>query len=324
MNTPAHGPALSRERLLAVYAMAPLVCLVAALDLAWAGGGWQAWFQQAPSALPFYGVVFGFPHVLASFFLLGDRTLARAAAPGLWPAALAAALLTALAWLSLDARQLALALIVSTMVHVLGQQSGLAAAQAGLRRHGGVWPQRVWRGLLALTGCATGLAIGGESRVEVVADPLPWLQLAGVALLLSTLLAAWLGWRAHRQQGDVRALLALQFTVMAGHGLVLAGYPLLGIWLFRVVHDVTAFMVYGALADARAKVAPGANRLYALFRLPGRRPGLALWPLATALTAVLAVLAPLAFFVMLTWTHYLAEHRLWRGAAGLRAHLPFR
>jgi hypothetical protein len=313
--------ALARERLLWVYAAGPMLLAVALLDHLWAGGAWQALFSQAPAALPFYGVVFGFPHVLASFFLLGDKTLARAAAPVLAPAAAAAGILTALAWWLLDSRELALALIVSTMVHVLGQQSGLAAGQAGLARHGSPWLTRLWRALLAVTGCATAMALGGESRVQVVAEPMFWLQCGNVALLLSTLLAGVLSYRARRQGGDVRALLALQGTVLLGQGLVLAGYPLLGIWLFRLVHDVTAFLVYAALANARAQAAPGANRLYALLRLPARRPGLLLWPLATGLTVLLAGVAPLAFFVALTWLHYLAEHRLWRGAAGLRRHL---
>lgn len=326
---PPGPPALGRERLLWVYAAGPLLLAVALSDHLLAGGAWQALFTQAPAALPFYGVVFGFPHVLASFFLLGDKALARAAAPVLVPAAAAAVALTALAWWLLDSRELALALIVSTMVHVLGQQSGLAVGQAGLARPSGGgpprwWPRwlpRVWRGLLAATGCATAMALGGESRVQVVAEPVFWLQCANVALLLSTLLAGVLSYHAHRQGGDVRALLALQGTVLLGQGLVLAGYPLLGIWLFRLVHDVTAFLVYAALANARARVAPGANRLYAVMRLPAQRPGLLLWPLATLLTGLLAVVAPLAVFVALTWLHYLAEHRLWRGASGLRRHL---
>jgi hypothetical protein len=323
MTGPADAaPALGRGQLLSVYLLTPTLLAVGLLDGWWGGGAIRDALPSSPAALPFYTLVFGIPHVLAGFFLLADRDLARDTRRIVWPSmALAgAAALAAVAFL--DPRQLGLAMVVTTMVHVLGQQTGLAAGQAGLRAAGAPRGVGLWRALLAGTGLAAGAAVGGESLVPVVDSPQLWLQAAGVFLLVSTPLAAWLGYAARRRGGDVRALLSIQATITAGYGLLLFGYPVLCLWLFRFVHDVTAFMVYGTVARTRALAAPRSNRLYALLGLRGAWLGWALWPLASVLTALGAVVLPPVFFIAVVWAHYLAEHRLWRRGSPLRQWLP--
>ncbi|GAA0743821.1 hypothetical protein LRH25_06680 [Ideonella azotifigens] len=313
---------LSREQMLAVYGLTPLLMAVVVLDLVAFQGHGRQLLPHSPASLPVYSLVFGFPHVLASFFLLGDRELARGAMPVLWPSALIASVSAVLALSVLNSRQIGLALILTTMVHVVGQQAGLAAGQAGLRRW--PWATRIWRLLMAGVGCAAGAAIGGEAMIAVVEAPEPWLLMAGVCLLLATPLGVWLAWQARRAGGDIRALFAIQATAMAGYALVLLGYPLLSIWLFRCVHDVTAFMVYGTVANARMRAAPGANRLYAWLGLRGAITGWVLWPLSIVLTAVAALALPGVVLVALSWTHYLAEHRIWRVGSPLRRWLALR
>ncbi len=315
------SPGLGRGQLLAVYLLTPALLVVALLDRTLAGGALRDALPSSPAAVPYYTLVFGVPHVLASFFLLADRELANGAARVVWPSALLAtiAALAAVTWL--DQRSLNLALVTTTMVHVLGQQTGLAAGQAGLRAAGAPRGVGAWRWLLASAGLAVGVAVGGEMLAPVVDVPQPWLLAGCACLLVSTPLAGWLGYAARRRGGDVRALLSIQATVVAGYGLLMLGYPIFGVWLFRFVHDVTAFMVYGTVARTRAQAAPGANRLYALFGLRAPWVGWALWPLAAAMTA-LGALLPSVFFIAVVWTHYLAEHRLWRGGSPLRRWLP--
>jgi hypothetical protein len=144
------------------------------------------------------------------------------------------------------------------------------------------------------------------------------MQGAGVLLCLSTPLAAWLAWAARQRGGDLRALFALQATVAGAWALVLAGYPLLGIVLLRLVHDVSAFLFYAALANAQEATQPGANRLYRILGLAGGRPGPWLWPLASVLVLLLAPVVPVALSLWLVFAHYLAEHRLWRHDSPLR------
>jgi len=316
---------LSRQQLLAVYALTPLLVTMVALDLGAFQGRLRELLPQSPAALPIYSIVFGFPHVIASFFFVGDRELARDAMPVLLPSALLALVAAFAAMSLLDSRQVGLALILTTMVHVLGQQTGMAAGQAGLTRTAG-WRAATlaWRVLLAGVGCGAATAIGGEAMVAVVEFPDAWLLMAGVCLLLSTPLAAWLAYRARQHGGDVRALMSMQLTAMGGYALVLLGYPLLSIWLFRFVHDVTAFMVYGTLANTRASAAPGGNRLYSLLGLRSALTGWMLWPMAIVLTYLASLAVPVVALMALTWTHYLAEHRIWRHGSPLRKWLPLR
>lgn len=320
----AVAPGLGRGTLLSVYLLTPALLAVALFDGWVSGGAIRDALPSSPAALPFYTLVFGIPHVLASFFLLADRDLARDASRIVLPSAAVASAAALAAVAFMDTRQLGLAMVVTTMVHVLGQQTGLAAGQAGLRAAGAPRGVGLWRALLAGTGLAAGAAVGGESLVSVVDSPQHWLLAAGVCLLASTPLAAWLGYTASRRGGDVRALLSIQATIVTGYGLLLLGYPVLCIWLFRFVHDVTAFMVYGTVARTRALAAPRANRLYDWLGLRGAWLGWALWPLAIALTALGAILLPHVFFIAVVWAHYLAEHRLWRRGSPLRQWLPMR
>lgn len=312
-----------RSWLLAVYLAAPLLALVAAVDATWLGHALRDGSPAAPMSLPGYALVFGMPHILASFFALADPAVARACRPVILPAAWWAGL-AALAITPFVGQAWAEGAIVAwTMVHVLGQQSGLAVGQAlgrsGLLAAGSwAWAARVWRWLVAAVGVAAGLALGGEAGTRLVGEPAVWLVAAGVLLLLSTPVATLLATAARARGGRPQALLALQATLGGAWGLVLAGYPLLGIVLLRWVHDASAFLHYAALANARETALPGANRLYRLLGLAGRRPGWWLWPLSCVLVLALAPVVPVAVSLWLVFTHYLVEHRLWRHDSPLR------
>ncbi|WP_374676071.1 hypothetical protein [Ideonella sp.] len=313
--------ALRRSHLLAVYAAAPLLMLAAVLDLWLADGGLRRALPASPWALPGYALVLGLPHIVASFFAFADAGLAHACRPVLQRAAWQAALAAACVAPFLGQAWAEGVVVAATMVHVMGQQTGLAVGMLRLPPQG---PLRhaaaAWRLLLALSGAAAGLALGGEGARDIVAQPAHWMLAAGLALGMATPLAAWLGWRAFAPGtgAQPRALLAMHGTTAVGLGLAVAGYPLLGIALLRVVHDTTAFLIYGTLANEREQVAPGRNRLYRLLGLAGRRPGVWLWPVAIVLVVAAVPWLPPAVVLWLVFLHYAAEHHLWRRGSPLR------
>lgn len=328
-GTPAKaaGPALRRAHLLAVYAATPLLVLPVLLDQWWWGGRLREAMPASPWALPGYALVLGLPHILASFFAFADPGLARGCRPVLQRAAWQAALATACVAPFLGQWWAEGFLVAATMVHVMGQQTGLAVGllrlpSEGMRRIAA----RAWRVLLAVAGAAAGLALGGEGAREIVDQPQRWLQAAGAAVLLATPVAAWLACpvRGAAAGADTRPLLAMHGTTVAGLGLAAAGYPLLGIALLRIVHDVTAFLFYGTLANARERAAPGHNRLYRVLGLAGRRPGVWLWPLAIVAVVATVPWLPPAAVLWLVFLHYAAEHHLWRHSSPLREHLVLR
>jgi hypothetical protein len=275
---------------------------------------------HAPS-LQVYALLFGMPHVLASFFSFADPVLARPAWRWLATCAACAAVAAMLATWWLDDLTVYGVMVVATMVHVMGQQSGLAAGQSGLRLAGLSTALTVWRALLAVAAIAAGVAVGGELMVPLTSASGHWFVAGGMVLLLSLPLAAWLGCRAQAQGGNAHGLIAIQLTAVVAYGVVSMGYALLGIGLIRWVHDVTAFMVYGGLAQARASQDARANRLFRLIGLPAPVLSWCLWPLAIVLCALLLPLFTPGISVWLVLTHYLFEHRLWRRSSAWRQHL---
>ena len=305
-------------RLLQVYAAAPL--LAGLLVVAWAAV--PAVAAVDPARLAFaYSLVFGMPHIVGSLFALADPALRRPIQAWWGPAAAAVALAVLAASAVLERRLLEQIVIVATMVHVLGQQSGLAAGQARLPRDGtGAWLTRAWRWLLAIACTLASLAIGGEALRPVLEQPLPWLQAAGGLLGLTTPLAAALAYFAWRHGGDVRAMLATHGLAVAGFLCASAGLPLLGVGMIRWTHDATAFAAYGALASARYRADPAANWLYCPWRWMGLREiGWTLWPMAIVAALLLSLLLPEPLSLALIFIHYAFEHRLWRRDSPWRA-----
>ncbi|MEK8031077.1 hypothetical protein AACH06_09650 [Ideonella sp. DXS29W] len=307
---------------------------------------WLLWCLHLPSGEPgslmgaapptlILGLVFGVPHVLASFFAFADPRLASACSRPLWRGLAGAVAVIVLATLLLDDTERLGLMIVLTLLHVMGQQTGLAVGQARLARlaegeRGLRMAVMTWKALLSLLACAAALAVGGEELVGPLVPANPALLVAGTALCLSTPLAGWLGWNAQQRAGDARALLAIQITAAVAYGLVIADQPWFGVILLRWVHDATAFVLYGALAVAENRRQPTGNKLWApLHHLGlGARSRAAvisvvIWPLAIAATALLAQLPGwigLAFIL----THYFAEPALWRRDSALRASVPLR
>jgi len=301
-----------------VYAATPVLAALALADTLWAGGRLREALPASPAAMPLYGFVFGMPHIVASFFAFGDPALCepsrRLIAIAFAVSALAVLLISAL----LGPAQAQVAIIVATMVHVMGQQSGLAAGAARIPPRHAAWV-KLWKGLLALVACAVALVVGGEfSARPLMAEPLWWLQLSGVGVLASTLLAMALARVATSHGGDARPLLAAQSTLAVGWVLVAFGYPLLGIVLLRLVHDVTAFGFYVGLAAARERVAPRANVLYRGLGLRGRAAAWSVVPLALLIAGAASLWLPGPVLLVWVLMHYVTEHHVWRNGAPLR------
>jgi hypothetical protein len=304
----------SRRWLWLICGTAPLLLLAVLVDIA-TGRRLAELLPLSPMGLPGYAVIFGMPHILASFFAFADPALARSSAHILKPSLTLAALATVLiAPFGMSAWGMSV-IIGATMIHVLGQQTGLSVGRARLASSR---LAQVWKVLLAAMGCAAALAIGGEGGHLVVERPEQWLTAAGLLLMLATPLAAWLTWRARAHGGDYRILIATHVTAVSGYVMAASGYAALGIALFRVIHDATAFSIYADLANAREIAAPGANRLYRVFGIAGRRPGPWLWLIAMVMAAAFASVLPPAVMLWLVFAHYLAEKRLWRHGSPLR------
>src|SRR5436190_9396861 len=122
-----------------VYAATPLLASIAVIDAWLVGGALRGALPASPAALPLYGFVFGMPHIVASFFAFGDAALRAPSRRLIGWAFLASAASALLMSMLLGTAQAQAAVTVATMVHVMGQQSGLAAGAARIAGKELVW-----------------------------------------------------------------------------------------------------------------------------------------------------------------------------------------
>lgn len=314
---PSSSPAVTRAGLLTIYLAVPAAALLWLLD-ATVGQGWlREAMPASPVSWPVYGLIFGMPHICASLLGVLDAEVLRHHRRDLFISlawtALACGLMLGLLSETWGLRLL----VVWTMFHVMGQQTGLALGAARLPRLGGL-PGRCWRLMLALAAAMLALAVGGESaQAELVRSPVAWTIAAGLGLLLALPLALLLYRRASQCGGDGRMLLATQALCLMSWVLLSQGLSLLALLLPRLVHDVTAFYFYVQHAGS-----PGAqkNWVYGPLMRAGLWHRSALIPLALALAALLAWL-PTGFALSATLLHYTLERHLWRQGAPLRQRL---
>jgi hypothetical protein len=296
------------DRLLALYAIVPLALAAVAVDLLAAGGALRLVLPAHPDQLVFFTLAFNLPHVVASHLILADAEYLRHYWRHLVGFGLALAVVTAaLSW-SAPALLGALALL-ATLIHIIAQQTGLTGAQL---RVGG-WTFDAWKWLTVAIGIAVYLLHPAS------------LAIAAVLLLPWFLLAARLHLRSATAAGR-RYLWANQalFTGMLALGAL--GYPLLALLMPRVVHDLTAFYVYGVHDHNRNR--DGARNAFyraaATLRVPTWIAGpLVAVTLGVVIERLLPRSASLASVYVLSAFHYYFEAIVWRRGTPHREHVVF-
>jgi hypothetical protein len=300
-----------------------LTAVLIALDIA-GGGRLRSALPAHASAIPLYPLMFGLPHVLASFLALGDAEIRRASRPLLMRSAALAVAGTAAIVALLSARGAMVAMLLATMVHVAGQQCGLAIGATPLA---GRWRSglQAWRWLNVAIACCVALCVRGEQAdVALVESTVPWLLASGAIACVALIATAVLAWQCHRQGGTPWALAGTQALMVVGWLAVALGYPVLAVLTVRVAHDVTAFGFYIRLAARREAQRPGSNRWLRALRLRGRAVAASVVPLAVLATALASAMLPEAAIAALVLTHYAFEHRAWRSAGPMGRFLAAR
>lgn len=317
----AYRPApIRRVGLLSVYGVIPLAGLVWLIDVLIGGGAVRHWLPVSPMGWPWYGLIFGMPHICASLVGLLDAQVVRHHRREL---ALSLAVAVLLAWAMmfvLPSPWGMRLLIVWTMFHVMGQQTGLSLATSSAAGLTDSWVGRLWRFLMGCAAASFALAIGGEGMyASLVREPALWVQGSGLIMLASLPAALWLHRRTRLAGGDSRMILATQALCFASWLMVAQGYPLLAVLLPRMVHDATAFYFYAQYAGSYVA---GRNPLLRwLNTVSGWRRWVML-PLGIALALLLSLLPPM-FALAATILHYCVERYFWRRGAPMRSALAF-
>lgn len=310
---------IRRVGLLAVYGVIPLAGLVWLIDVLTGSGAVRHWLPASPTGWPWYGFIFGMPHICASLVGLLDAQVVRHHRRELTVSIVVAVTGACVMMFVLPWPWGMRLLIVWTMFHVMGQQTGLslATSNAGLTDN---WIGRLWRFLLACAAASFALAIGGEAMQDsLVREPALWIQGSGLVMLVSLPAALWLHRRTRLAGGDSRMILATQVLCFASWLMVAQGYPLLAVLLPRVVHDATAFYFYAQYAGSDV------GRRNPLLRRLNTIRGWRRWvmvPVGIGLALLLSLLPPVCALAA-TILHYCVERYFWRRGAPMRSALAF-
>ena len=317
--------------LLALYAVIPVSLLIVFTD-AWLfqGRALHQYIPDQPERWPFWTVIFGLPHIIASLITMADREyLHHYRRTLLWPTLIFAGIASAgmLGPQPMSYNLLFIFLAFYTIYHVLAQQLGLTLMMMATA------PSRTfktWKWLSVLAGFAIYINVYGAQYIGNI-------SVAGVSLydLLTYIAAAICA---------ALVVLAIRLTPTSRHrigiwylwgnvALIISallineiGYTLFVILIPRVIHDVTAYIVY-ITHDRNRNRLDQVNSIYRLTRFTRLSPVVLLPVLSVAVAFMLTRhhQYPIVTIAMLTVTflHYYFEGFIWRGANPHRRYVNF-
>jgi hypothetical protein len=303
---------MSKGILLLPYAIVPAVVLMVAIDMLFLDQRLKTLLPAAPMQLFWYGLLFGFPHIVASLFAYGDKNYRahyKQDLKLLVPVSLVAALVLVFALPPLAAY---LVYTVSTLIHTIGQQTGLSRAYMRVSNA----PYSLWRWSSAVVACCLAVAL---AQIRDWTQPL--LIVAVAALCVSSYFALRLMFEAGGGKKAIY-LVATQIMIFVSFGCVLSGYTLFAVLIPQFVHDLTAYSIY-TQHDRNHTQHSNANSVYAKLRISGKH---VFWflPFASIGLSLLLSLPELAVIALtLTFFHYLMEKRAWSRSSMHRQYLKF-
>ena len=318
--------------LLAIYAVIPLSVLLVVTD-AWLFEGLAIYprIPTQPEDWPFWTVIFGLPHIIASLITMADREyLTHYRHTLLWPLLVFAGIATAgyIGPQPLSYNLLFVFLAFYTIYHVLAQQLGLTLMMMGTPPSR---TYRLWKWLLIIAGVAIYMNVYGERYLGNI-----WLgnvSLYDALTYTAALISAALIVLAIRLTPTSRYRIGVWY-LWGNVALILStlliqevGYSLFVILIPRVIHDVTAYIVYITHDRNRNKHEP-INSIYRLTSFTRLSPVILLPLLSIGFAFLLTSYRQYALISILVLTvsflHYYFEGFIWRGANPHRRYVNFR
>ena len=326
------GRRLDVRMLLALYVLLPFSVFLVIFDqLIWHQLLQQRILPANPEQWPYWSLVFGLPHIVASLITLADREYLiyyrrRLAAPLFWISVFVASGILG----PQPASSLILysVLAIYTIYHVLAQQLGLSAMLMG-RKPNQLF--RWWKWIAIFSGVAIYIDLYGSPYFHSVESSRGYgsLILPGMALILCVAQLAI----SFRLVMDCKSALARWYLMANSLMLMLLfvfntlGYSILVILIPRVIHDLTAYFVY-VTHDINRNRSVAKNYFY---RLPFFRiaPLLVVLPVASLSIAYLLSISQDyeligALILVLYFLHYYCEGIIWRGGSPHRRSMEFK
>lgn len=321
--------------LLALYLLIPACLLAIALDMLLLDGqAIHQYLPDRPEQWPFWTVIFGLPHIVASVLTMANREyIGFYRRSLLWPLVVFAAITSAghFGPQPISYSLLFVLLAFYTIYHVLAQQLGLTLMMMGIA------PSRTfkcWKWASVLAGFAIYTNVYGEQFITTspfniggfeisIFEVLDWVAALFCAALL---LLAWRLAPTSRHRVGVWYLWSNVALVISALLINHLGYTLFVILIPRIVHDLTAYTVY--ITHDRNRHREGrVNGLYRLTGFSHLSPVLVLPALSVAIAFLLSSHQhyPIISIAILTvsFLHYYFEGFIWRGPNPHRHYVSF-
>lgn len=311
---------LGVKTLLGLHVVIPVCVALALVDAALLGGTVADVLPQHPDQIVAFTLIFNLPHIIASELILLDGEYARKYGWIALAVIVATVLAAGVVPYMVSGRVFRAAILAVTLVHVVGQQVGIAGM---LGRVSGTALHRAWRWsftavtLLVYARWTPGVGIGPNG--EAWHTTAVWIGVALVTVLV---------WLLHRRAapGDGRAYLWSTHAVLLGlAGLADLGYPCLALLIPRFVHDATAWSFY-VVHDMNRNRERRRNLLYRALGFT-RLPVWIIGPVvALGLAAAVGRIEPVVVAGMvagiLSLVHYVLEAITWRKTGLYRFWVP--
>lgn len=309
--------ALSFKALAGVYLILPAMALLALADVFLFNRTIQSFMPTDLSGFLWYVILFNLPHIIASYFSFADTEyLAHYRTQILTRLPL---VLLAFVLLIIFAPTLSwLALVAYTFYHMVSQQAGIGYLYGGK-------PHRLhmtWKWVAIVITTLAYLNSVQPSFLEnfVSESILFWTLVVGhvVFLALSIPIARSL------KLGKGSAYFVLTVTaILEGYLLILVGYPILSLFLWRFMHDVTAMIIYATHDHNRAAVS---NKNLAYRFIPRALVPIAFLVPLLAIAVALPISftlynASLMFGTLILVAHCYLESFIWKNGTPHRKHL---
>lgn len=300
--------------LLALYCIVPACLLFTFADWLIMDGRLSSALPADPHSMRWFTLFFMLPHIFASMLILVDIRYIQ-----FYRRRLAITLplfILAAIWLPAVLGWTAFMIIIAiyTIYHLMAQQAGMAAMLAENRciRH------RVW-------GWASFIFLAVLYLLVLVpASPaMPWVDAVLTTLTAVLVVATWQAWSRSRTEPGRRYIGANSAMLLACLLFYYLRLPFFLILMPRVVHDITAFMVYAAHNASRAN--DGEVSAMGIMQRLIPLPAAYLTPLVgIGLTVMVTYLWQSHMMVLLPFMalfHYHWEAIMWRGGSPLRQHI---
>lgn len=255
------------------------------------------------SSLAWYYIIFGLPHILASYVsYLNNEYVRHYKKELLLSFGKSTFLLFGL--LILVPQFFLYFFVAYTLYHIAWQQLGLC------RRYStNTSLYRIWSGSGLLAIVTIALSTGGESGLFISSSWGERLLMLGIpCAIIFFATGLFLFWK--REYGVVTTLIiALACTS------ILLGYPVIGIIMARLTHDISAFCIY-IKHDTSFQKTRGSNLLYSFFHIPSQLVWVFL-PIVSVGTAFILQkfsdnILILFVIMILSLSHYILESQVWK------------